>query len=173
MIYPIMFSIIIQCNLNRSWDAQHLLVKQAQEMRAEACMISELPRNMKSANWFSSKDGLAAIYLCDPNGQRKDRLIKQAENFVTVKWGDIFLISIYISLNANRSDFLTFLDELTTEVHLRKERVLICGDFNSKSTHWEGKRTDTRGALVEEWAAECNLRLLNIGDTPTCVRPQG
>lgn len=89
-------------------------------------------------------------------------MVRQAKRFVVVEWGEIFLVSAYISPNSDRSDFLTFLDELGTEIHSLGRRVLVCGDFNSKSTYWGSRKTDTRGSLVEEWAAECDLRLLNV-----------
>lgn len=52
-------------------------------------------------------------------------------------------------------------------------RVIVCGDFNSKSRLWGSRITDRRGMLVEDWAAELDLRILNTGNVPTCVRPQG
>ncbi|KMQ89977.1 reverse transcriptase [Lasius niger] len=33
--------------------------------------------------------------------------------------------------------------------------------------------TNQRGLQVVRWAAERDLRIVNVGDTPTCVRPQG
>lgn len=51
--------------------------------------------------------------------------------------------------------------------------TLICGDFNSKSTLWGSASTDQRRDCVEESAAEQRLFLVNVGNTSTCVRPQG
>lgn len=51
--------------------------------------------------------------------------------------------------------------------------VIVCGDFNAKSTAWGGVRTDRRGELLEDWAVEQDLRLHNVGNKPTCSRPQG
>lgn len=101
-------------------------------------MISEPPCIPNSEGWFGSKDGLAAIYLCDK--RRKGRLIKQAENFIVVEWENIYMISVYISPNVDRTDFLIFLDDLGDEVHVLKDHILIGGDFNSKSTHWNCTR---------------------------------
>jgi len=162
---------ILQCNIGRNWAAQSLLLKQVQELGADVCVISEPPRVPESEGWYTSKDGLAAIYLKDPRAG--GRLIKQAMSFVIVEWKDIHIISVYISPNADRADFLLFLDDLGLEIHALGERILVGGDFNSKSSHWGSRSTDARGALVEEWAAECDLQLINEGDAPTCIRPQG
>lgn len=170
---PVMTNKVLQCNLGRSRDAQDLLIRQTQKLGIEVCVISEPSRIPESAGWFCSEDGLAAIYSRDINISRRCRLVKRARKFVIVEWGDILLVSAYISPNSDRSEFLSFLDDLGAEVHTLVNRILICGDFNSKSTHWGNGRTDTRGSLVEEWAAECDLRLLNVGGKPTCVRPQG
>lgn len=53
------------------------------------------------------------------------------------------------------------------------ERFLVCGDFNSKSSLWGSSYTNSRGTLVEKWAAANDLRLLNCGMEPTCIRTQG
>lgn len=51
--------------------------------------------------------------------------------------------------------------------------TIIYGDFNAHSVMWGSNRTNVRGERVEEWAAGLDLRLLNTGSEPTCVRPQG
>lgn len=92
---------------------------------------------------------------------------------MVAKCGDIHIISCYISLNAKRAEFLTFLDELGLSIKFLENRIVIGGDFNSKSTLWGLPYTDSRGELVEKWAAEYNLRLINSGTSPTCIRLQG
>lgn len=45
---------IIQCNLGRSWGAQHLLSRQAEELDAAICLVSE-PANVPSSPfWMGS-----------------------------------------------------------------------------------------------------------------------
>ncbi|EFN82526.1 Putative 115 kDa protein in type-1 retrotransposable element R1DM, partial [Harpegnathos saltator] len=51
--------------------------------------------------------------------------------------------------------------------------VLLCGDFNARSWLWDPRRENRRGEVLSEWAAEMDLRLLNVGGVSTCVRPQG
>ncbi|XP_072766436.1 uncharacterized protein [Anoplolepis gracilipes] len=57
--------------------------------------------------------------------------------------------------------------------------VAKCEDFHIVSCYISSNTTsgsttsNSRGHLVKAWAAECNLQLINVGSTPTCVRPQG
>ncbi|EFN65109.1 hypothetical protein EAG_13721, partial [Camponotus floridanus] len=46
-------------------------------------------------------------------------------------------------------------------------------DFNAKSPLWGANSLDGRGVLLSGWAAERDLRIVNVGNIPTCVRPQG
>lgn len=52
-------------------------------------------------------------------------------------------------------------------------RAVIGGDFNAKSETWGSKSNNRRGEIAEDWAATHDLRLINSGNIPTCVRPQG
>lgn len=65
------------------------------------------------------------------------------------------------------------MDDLTDFCALRSEKVIVCGDFNAHAVSWGSPSTDPRGHLVEEWAAQSDLKLTNVGNCPTCVRPQG
>ncbi|KMQ81570.1 reverse transcriptase [Lasius niger] len=71
------------------------------------------------------------------------------------------------------ADFLEFLEELSGTVRALGGKIILCGDFNSKSTLWGSPITDARGDEVERWAAANDLRIANVGSVPTCVRPQG
>lgn len=51
--------------------------------------------------------------------------------------------------------------------------VVIGGDFNAASMLWGARASNLRGDQVEVWAASLDLRVMNIGKTPTCVRSQG
>lgn len=96
----------------------------------------------------------------------------KCRDMVGVEYAGVHIISCYISPNAPHSEFLSFVDDLCMVIRQLGKHIIICGDFNSKSVFW-GCRTDTRGRLIEEWAAENDMRLINTGNIPTCVRPQG
>ena len=56
---------------------------------------------------------------------------------------------------------------------VNKQKLLILGDFNAKSSAWGSTITNARGNTLAEWAASLDLRLLNRGNKNTCIRWQG
>lgn len=163
---------ILQCNIGRSWDAWHLLTKQAEELNADLCVISEPCGTADSSQGYRSLNGLAAIWK-RPASPGVCRLVKRARDIVVVDWEGMFIASCYISPNASHTSLFEFLDDLSAIAGQFNEKLIICGDFNAKSAFWGCPRTDGKGRLIEEWAAEYDMRLVNTGNTPTCVRPQG
>lgn len=87
----------------------------------------------------------------------------------------MIIISCYISSRSNREYFAGFLDELGDVIRDNNGfDIIIGGDFNAKSPTWNPSTyCNFRGTLLEEWAAERDLRLINIGETPTSVNPRG
>ncbi|XP_029172845.1 uncharacterized protein LOC114941855 [Nylanderia fulva] len=71
------------------------------------------------------------------------------------------------------ADFDAFIDNLDGIIKQIRSRIIICGDFNAKSHLWGSKTTDKRGRLIDLLASSNGLSLVNIGDLPTCIRPQG
>lgn len=166
--------LLLQCNLNRSWGAYNLLTQIIKEKGIGACAVSEPQRAPDSDKWCKSNNGLAAICWEPKTLGRTAEVIGKGEDYVTADLGEFRLVSVYISPNATREEFLEFLDDLSEEVRrLDGRRVIVCGDFNSKSIAWGSPKTDRRGEMVEEWAAETDMRLVNTGLEPTCVRVQG
>lgn len=96
-----------------------------------------------------------------------------ATDYVAVRYKGLHLISVYFSPNLRIGDFEEFLSDLGDYLRIIRGEVIIGGDFNAKSMAWGCNYTDRRGEILINWAAETDLRLQNIGDTPTCTRPQG
>lgn len=82
-------------------------------------------------------------------------------------------ISTYISPNIGLREFNVFLDELSEAISSRVDKIICEGDFNAKASLWGASSTDGRGLLLTRWAAERDLRIANVGNDSTCVRPQG
>lgn len=80
---------------------------------------------------------------------------------------------IYISPNVGLMEYNAFLDELNGTLGSQMDKVIICGDFNAKACLWGSNSTDGKGFLLSSWTAERDIRIITIGNTPTCVRPQG
>lgn len=143
------------------------------ELQATLCAVAE-PRTIPDTPfWYSSTNKRAAIRWFPRGSVQTCRLVYRARDFVVATMGEYNIISCYISPNASNVDFQTFLDEIGVALLNLPGKTVICGDFNAKSRLWGSPRTDLRGEYVEEWSAEFNLCLVNVGDTPTCIRPQG
>lgn len=78
--------IILQCNIGRSWDAWHLMRKQAMELNADLCAIAEPCGTVDSSQGFRSLNGLAAIWK-SPASAGACRLVKRTRDSVVVEWG--------------------------------------------------------------------------------------
>lgn len=100
-------------------------------------------------------------------------MIQRGNYYVVAKCGNLNVVSCYISPNITRGEALEALDEMNGIIQELDGQTIIGGDFNAKSAHWGSPVTNSRGDLVDEWAAELDLRLANIGSSPTCVRSQG
>ena len=81
------------------------------------------------------------------------------------------VVGLYVTPNAPISSLQRTLDIVRDWIApLMKQDLMVIGDFTGKSTLWGYPRTNPRGEVVEEWAAELDLQLLNDGRENTCVR---
>lgn len=165
---------IIQSNLNHCWKAHDMLKQFMLERDIAVGIISEPRWIPESPNWSGSKDGRAAINWNPKLMAKRGKVAFRGNSCVAVSFAQLVIVSGYISPNCTRKEFLEHLDELDEVIdQMRGHPMLIGGDFNSKSKLWGSNKTDGRGSLVEEWAAQNELRLINVGNEPTCVRAQG
>lgn len=128
---------------------------------------------MDGPHWFSSLNKLAAVYWRPQKVNNAVILASRGRHYVAVKFKEFSIVACYISPNSSRFEFLEFLDETGDAVRTIGSRIIVAGDFNSKSTLWGSRRTDDRGAALEDWSSELDLRLINCGTAPICVRAQG
>ncbi|KMQ90166.1 reverse transcriptase [Lasius niger] len=148
-------------------------MQQALEMKVGLCVVAEPSHIPKTTGWIYSDNKLAAIYHNCDNLGHTCKLVRRGTNFVAVRLGNVHILSCYISPNVPIREYEVFLDDLTECIRTLPGKILVCGDFNAWSHLWGSVITNRRGELVEDWAAENELRLANIGSTPTCVRAQG
>lgn len=165
----------IQINVNRSWSAMDLLKHTMLERDIHVGIISEPPRNLKAgaACSLSRDNGSAVVWRSGSLNRFHCKFVGSGRNFVTVKIGDLYLTSCYISPNVNLCAFEDFLDDLSAHLTVLGGPMLVCGDFNAKSVCWGARMSDRRGMLFECWAASLDLRLVNNTIAQMCVRPQG
>lgn len=165
---------LLQINLNRTWRAQDIMAQTVAECNAVACLVSEPAGVPDSPRWFSSVNGLAAVYAGGAAVPSLLSLYRRGNMCVAVNMNNVLLISCYISPNCNLAEYRIFLDELTDILSsARNRQVLLAGDFNAHSPHWGSSFTSSKGELLENWASGLVLRLVNIGNVATCVRWNG
>lgn len=100
------------------------------------------------------------------------RLAKQCSRFVTVYCNPYLVILVFISPNVGLFEYNSFLDELSGVLSSRVDKVIIAGDLKAKNSLWGSRINNNKNLLVTRWAAERDLRIINSGNAPTCVRPQ-
>lgn len=165
---------VLQCNLNNSWAVRDIMLQFVAEENVDICVISEPGRVASdSPLWFLSLNGGAAIYHRRDLAAPSLSLVKRGRRFVAVRCGDIVIAACYISPNIPINIYLEALDELEDLVCASGPLVIIAGDFNTRSPTWDNMRFNRKGELFEHWAASCELSLLNVGFSSTCIRPQG
>lgn len=137
-------------------------------------LISELGVVSSHPRWYSSLSRLTAIYWSKDHLESPCLFVRAGRDFVVVCCEGTYLISVYVSPNQPLVYFFTFLDQLRSILsELEHPRVIIGGDFNSKSPLWGCSSENRRGRILSDWMAERDFRICNLGDNAMCVRPQG
>ncbi|XP_033317162.1 uncharacterized protein LOC117214901 [Bombus bifarius] len=143
---------ILQINLNRCRLAQDLLYQRAMELRPDIVVISEPNRQLPY--WYNDAKGDASIWVTFFNGKLPDgSTMVKGERVVGICAGDTFLISGYCSPNIGKQEYGEYMDKLAsmTEDGTRNyDKVVVAGDFNTKTTCWGGTTTDKRGRVLME-----------------------
>lgn len=164
----------LQVNVNHSWGAQDLMAQHMEEWNIGIGIISEPVHVPQSPLWYGDRSGVAAIVWCPHHVPFPCVPLFRGNGCVAIGCGDLVIASCYVSPNSTIREYQTFIDELMVCVdEYRGMNLIIAGDFNAKSVMWNSPRTNTRGVLLERWSQSGELRLLNDGFLPTCVRHQG
>ncbi|RLU27059.1 hypothetical protein DMN91_000858 [Ooceraea biroi] len=165
---------VLQINLNHSWGAQDLIRHHVLEFSIDICCISELhfvPAGDPS--WYSSSNGLAALYWVPTRLRCSGVLVWVTNNFVAVRFGPVTMASVYISPSVSVAVYLNFLDDLRDLVLTTRGELLIYSDFNASSLSWGCWSANRHGELLKELISELDLRLCNVDGSFTCVRARG
>jgi len=83
---------------------------------------------------------------------------------------NFFIFSIYIVPTESSADFHVTLDELSVAIRAAGGNCIVTGDFNAKSGMSGSPELTWCGSVLERWAAELDLRIINVGASPICVR---
>lgn len=165
---------ILQLNVNHSWGVQDLLMQRLTEGRFGIGIISEPRRIPENTMWFGDSDKVAAVFWDPREIASHCSLLHQGNGFVVVGNEQLIVISCYVSPRTRSWEFQEFLDRVTDCIErFNGVEMIVAGDFNAKSVLWGERMGNIKGRLLEQWANRHELRLANVGNQPTCVRPQG
>ncbi|KAI8422962.1 hypothetical protein MSG28_014058 [Choristoneura fumiferana] len=124
-------------------------------------------------NWVGDTEGSVGVVV-PTAGLHRLSLRERGAGYTAANWGEVVIIGVYFSPNRPFREFERFLGALEPVVRRASpSQVVLMGDFNAKCAAWGSPVTDTRGALLRDWAASVGLVLQNIGRADTCVRQQG
>lgn len=163
----------LQTNGNHCRAAYDLLYQYVREMEIGICCVAEPWDIREDPCWFGSWNGLAAIYWNPDVLKETCFRVHVARDFVIIRCGRLYVASVYISPSVSTETFVEITDELGEQLRNVEGEVIVCGDFNAKSRLWGSVVVNRCGNLLEDWAATYNLNLANVGNAPTCIRPQG
>jgi len=163
---------IVQINTNHCWGAYDILQQFIKEEEIDFAMVTE-PIHIPEKNWVNSKNKNSAIHWTPKVTERVKELFK--DEFIAIEVKDIVLISCYISPRVNLREFSKILRKLEANIGLldKRKQIAICGDFNAHSLAWGSGYTSCKGDRLSKWMETNNLIVINEGNAPTCVRPQG
>lgn len=167
MLLQTMYNSVLQVNLNRCARLTFTI-----HIRTGYNVLPGLGTWILSIRgWHNSLDNNALIYV---HPDIKVKIIKN-RFFVTAFCipFDFSISSCYISLNVSISTFLIFLEQLKHLARKINSPLIIGDDFNAHDSFWGSRTIDKRDVLTLDTMAELDLRLMNIGSDPTCIRPQG
>lgn len=166
---------VVQTNLNHSWYAQELLLQTMDERDAALAVIAEPYRAPTGdPTWAGAPDGSVAVTWRKTNNPLPCSVAERERNFVTVHWGDLWVVGVYLPPRLRITEVEDRLDHIARSLGpLRGAPLLVMGDFNAHATVWGSKRTCARGRLVINWANSLGLCLMNRGGESTFIRPQG
>ncbi|XP_043521008.1 uncharacterized protein LOC122534438 [Frieseomelitta varia] len=144
------------------------------EWNAGLAVVAEPYRIADNPNWIGDRGGLVAIVHRPIPVAPQARVLKRGRGYVAAVWGNLAIIGVYAPPSWPLSSFNRLLDEISASITSSPtQAILVLGDFNAKNTLWGATKLDARGSATAEWAAGQDLRLLNTGDTSTCIRWQG
>lgn len=161
---------IVQANLDRNRTAIDLLFQNTYERKTDIALISEPCKSKIRTTWFTDTNKDATIIIINPKLKAKNEETN-CKGFVWIEVGNTIIYSCYVSPNIDIKEYETYLQDLGTSISKHNnKKVVIGGDFNSKSYVWGPNTEDKRGRILLEWMAQLDLTIQNTGNNPTFVR---
>lgn len=162
----------LQGNLNHCAASQNLFFQSVAQWSIHVSVICEPYRIVPG--WLGDLDDLVALISRTSAGAPPLTRPERGRGFVSAFVGDIMVVGGYFSPSRSLAEFEQYLLEVGALIdRVNPPLLLVCGDFNAKSTAWGSPQTLPRGETLEDWALERGLMVLNRGEADTCVRRQG
>lgn len=165
---------LLQLNCNHARQAQDALIQTIREHAIAIAIIAEPYNILQHPCWLGDTAHTVAIIWQPDVCSGMCTLLHSGPGYVIVDYDDMIIVGCYASPNRPIVDLEAYLDaigDLLTQYQSRP--ILLAGDLNGKAIQWGSPRTDARGALIIDWLAAQDLRVLNQGSISTCVRWQG
>lgn len=153
---------LLQVNLNGCRAAQELMLKIAEERKADIVIVSEQYCGAVPPRWYSNSATNAAIYVVS----RQLRITgagNDGQGWVWVETEGVRFYSCYFSPNSPMNEFIRELTDLEVSIRGSRLPVVVAGDFNAKAPEWSTSATDRRGVRVASMASQLRLHTLNDG----------
>lgn len=160
---------LLQINVDRRYAAHDLLSSTAAKVECDLIIVAETNKTITGRKAYYTDECMdAAIVRQNP----KIRITEwgKGRGFVWVRVEDIYIYSCYISPKAKAEQLEDFLERLRSDMNARGGKILVGGDFNSKSPAWGSHEGDPKGGVLADWVASRNMIVLNNGDRPTIER---
>ena len=162
----------LQVNLGRGREAQDLMTQKAVEENTDILLISEPYRKPLSQAWYEDSSKRAAIMIRNVRLTLHE-VCESNAGFVYATIGRTRIYSCYFSPNMEHEQFVSAISNLEASIRSFRHKVVIGGDFKSKSPEWNSNKLDNRGIALCETIASLNLTVFNVGDKLTFRREAG
>ena len=138
------------------------------ENSVDPLIISERWVQSGSTNWFPDKLSTTAIWVVN---SRKVLVQEKGfgRGFVRIKINGVTYISVYLTPNELKKDFLSKINSLKDTVRHITGEIVIAGDFNASAVEWGMPKTDARGDKILDLSAWVFSYLFSLpASFPSC-----
>ena len=163
---------VLQINTNGAVLADDLLADRVSQGRADVSLVSEQYRYRARSTtiWFADDSDSATVWIA---GRHRSKIAGRGKGvgFVWAHVGDVTYVSVYISPNLRRNEFLRQVECMEDVLRDISGLLLVAGDFNARAIEWGMPETNSKGRDLLEMAARLGLVVANEGSVTTYRRP--
>ena len=163
---------VLQINTNGAVPANDLLTDRVSQGYADVSLVSVQYRYRarSTTTWFADDSDMAAVWIA---GRHRSKITGRGkeEGFVWARVGGVTYVSVYISPNLRRNEFLRQVERMEDVLRDISRLLLVAGDFNARAIEWGMPEMNSKGRDLFEMAARLGLVVANEGSVTTYRRP--